>query len=77
MKKILLLILIGLSSSVALNAADHQEVFIGTGESHDDAERDAKSQASPHGGVSSIVDIRTTKTGTNTWVCVLKAMVSN
>jgi hypothetical protein len=77
MKKLLLLILIALSSSVALIAADHQEVFIGTGETHDDAERNAKDQASPHGGVSSIVSISTTKTGTNTWICVLKAMVSN
>jgi hypothetical protein len=62
---------------MTLLAADHQETFIGTGNSRDSAEQDARSQASPHGGISSVVSIDTKKTAPNMWICVLKAKVSN
>jgi uncharacterized protein YdeI (BOF family) len=77
MKKIIAIILLTLVSSSALIAANHQETFIGTGNSRDSAEQDARSQASPHGGISSVVSIDTKKTAPNMWICVLKAMVSN
>jgi hypothetical protein len=77
MKKIITLILLTLVSAGPLLAADHQETFIGTGNSRDSAEQDARSQASPHGGISSVVSIDTKKTAPNMWICVLKAKVSN
>jgi hypothetical protein len=77
MNRILSLFFVSIISAGALFGANHQETFIGTGNSHDSAEQDAKSQASPHGGVSSMVSIATTQTAPNMWVCVLKAKVSN
>jgi hypothetical protein len=77
MNRILLLFLVSIISAGPLFGANHQEIFIGTGNSHDSAEQDAKSQASPHGGVSSVVSIDTKQTAPNTWVCVLKTIVSN
>jgi len=71
------LLLVTIISAGALFGANHQETFIGTGNSHDSAEQDAKSQASPHGGISSVVSIDTEKTAPNMWICILKAMVSN
>lgn len=77
MKKSLSVVLITAISAGALFAANHKETFIGTGNSRDSAEKDARSQASPHGGISSVVSIDTKKTAPNMWICVLKAMVSN
>jgi hypothetical protein len=77
MKKIIALILLTFVSSRALIAVDHEMVFVGTGQTHDDAERHAKDKANPHGGVGSVVSIETTQIGPNKWMCVLTAKVSN
>ena len=77
MNKIHSFLLVTIISIGTLLAANHQEIFIGTGNSHDSAEQDARFQASPHGGISSVVSIDTKQTAPNMWICVLKAMVSN
>jgi len=77
MKKVFALILLTLVSSSALIAANHEMVFVGTGQTHDDAERNARDKTSPHGGVGSVVSIETTQIGPNKWMCVLTAKVSN
>jgi hypothetical protein len=77
MKKTIALILLVLASSNVVIAANHQMVFVGTGSSRDNAERNAKDQANPHGGVGSIIRIETKKTAPNMWMCVLTAKVSN
>ena len=77
MKKIITLLLLTFVSSRALIAVDREMVFVGTGQTHDDAERHAKDKANPHGGVGSVVSIETTQIGTNKWMCVLTAKVSN
>ena len=75
--RIIAYLLIILFSVSPMLAVDHQETFIGTGDTHDFAEQDARSQASPQGGISAVLSIETKQKAPKMWICVLKTKISN
>lgn len=77
MKKILSLMLLSIVSVSSLLAADQIITFVGSGESHDEAERRARDQGNNLGKFFSLESVDTKMTGPKMWICVMRVKIKN